>query len=496
MSPPTVESWARPEPESPRDHDGDQDRNQDQRLPVPPANQTRPGPERRGRVLVADDQVDVLHSLRLFLKRLGLEVEAVGTPQAVLESLPRGFDLVLIDMNYSRDTTSGLEGLELLSRIRERDPGVPVVVMTAWGGVEVAVEAMRRGARDFVQKPWENERLATIVRNQVEWTRARRALQGLSAENQALRGDLPEVVAESAAMKRALELVARVGPSDANVLVTGENGTGKGVIARLLHARSLRADRPLVTVDVGALSESLLESELFGHVRGAFTDARTDREGRFELADGGTLFLDEVANLPLGQQAKLLRVLELGQFERVGSSRTRQVDVRVVAATNVDLDGEVAAGRFRQDLRFRLNTVEIHLPPLRERQEDIAPLAARFLHQFARKYRRSICGFTSEALSALLAQRWPGNVRELAHAVERGVLLALGEEIGPGDLGLSTLPIGPVGPGLEQPNLQHLEAMIIRQTLERCSGNAEQAAVALGLSRSAMYRRKKKLGIY
>jgi DNA-binding NtrC family response regulator len=459
---------------------------------------TTPGPvaAAAGRVLVADDQPDVLHSLRLFLKRLGLEVETASSPAAVVQHLTQRFDLVLMDMNYARDTTSGQEGLELLARIRDLDAKLPVVVMTAWGSVDVAVEAMRRGARDFVQKPWENERLATIVRNQLDWAKTLRTMDHLAGENRALRPDLPDLVAQSSAMQRVLELVRRVGPSDANVLVTGENGTGKGVIARLLHQASGRAGKPLITVDVGALSESLLESELFGHVRGAFTDARTDREGRFELADGATLFLDEVANLPLGQQSKLLRVLETGEFERVGSSRTRKVDARVIAATNANLQAEVAAGRFRQDLRFRLNTVEIRLPPLRERPADIAPLAARFTAQFAHKYRRPVTDMHPAALEAMRSYPWPGNIRELAHAVERAVLMASGETIMLADLGLEPLPHPlAMATATGEGSLEQLEAGLIRKAIDRCSGNVEAAAVALGLSRSALYRRIKKLGV-
>lgn len=333
-----------------------------------------------------------------------------------------------------------------------------------------------------------------------EWSRAQRQLDNLIGENRALRPELPDLVAQSPAMQPVLDLVQRIGPSDANVLITGENGTGKGLIARLLHQASGRAGKPLITVDVGALSESLLESELFGHVRGAFTDARADREGRFELADGATIFLDEIANLPLGQQAKLLRVLETGEFERVGASRTRRVDARVLAATNASLEAEVAAGRFRQDLRFRLNTVEVRLPPLRERREDIAPLAARFVARFAQKYRRSIADIHPAALDALLAHSWPGNIRELAHAVERAVLMAHDGTITASDLGLTMS--APANPPANLPadlpadiDLHQMQARLIRQTVDRCGGNVEQAAVVLGLSRSALYRRIKKLSV-
>src|SRR3989454_272455 len=390
------------------------------------------------RILIADDQPDVLESLRLLLKGEGSRIESASSPAGILRSLEsEDFDAVLMDLNYARDTTSGQEGLDLLSRIQGLDSAPPVIVMTAWGNVELAVEAMRRGARDFVQKPWDNSRLVAIVRNQVELGRAFRKGQRLEAENELLRGPGgPTLIAESPSMRPVLEVIQRVGPSDANVLITGENGTGKGVVARALHALSTRATKPLVVVNMGGLSERVFESELFGHVKGAFTDAKTDRVGRFELAEGGTLFLDEIANIPLHQQAKLLRVLETGEFERVGSSKTRRANVRFISATNADLRSEVAASRFRQDLLFRLNTVEIRVPPLRERREDIPPLAAHFLRQRAQRYRKSVSGFEPAALQLLQEHSWPGNVRELDHAVERAVLMAQGNTAKASDLGL------------------------------------------------------------
>src|SRR5579864_6842070 len=321
------------------------------------------------RLLIADDQRDVLEALRLLLKPEGFAIEVVTSPSGVLDALEsREFDAVLIDLNYTRDTTSGQEGLDLLSKIQAMDSTLPVIVMTAWGSVDVAVEAMRRGARDFIQKPWENARLLSVLRTQVELGGALRRGQRLEAENRLLRAEgLPKFIANSEAMQPVLRLISSVGPSDANVLITGEHGSGKEVVARTLHALSNRASRPLVAVNTGGLPEGIFESELFGHVKGAFTDARTDRIGRFELAHGGTLFLDEIVNVPLAQQAKLLRVLESGELERVGSSRTIRVDARIISATNADPHAEVSAGRFRQDLLFRLNTVEIHLPPLRQR---------------------------------------------------------------------------------------------------------------------------------
>jgi DNA-binding NtrC family response regulator len=447
------------------------------------------------RILIADDQADVLEALRLLLKGEGYRTETVTAPAKALAALEEGeFDVVLMDLNYARDTTSGQEGLDLLARIQALDSALPVVVMTAWANVELAVEAMRRGARDFIQKPWDNARLGAIIRNQIELARALRKGQRLEAENELLRaGSGTTLIAESTAMRPVLELINRVGPSDANVLVTGENGTGKGVVARAIHAVSSRANKPLVVVNMGGLSEGVFESELFGHVKGAFTDARTDRVGRFELADGGTLFLDEIANIRPNQQTKLLRVLETGEFERVGSSKTRRANVRLVSATNADVRAEVAAGRFRQDLLFRLNTVEIHLPPLRERREDIPLLAGHFLRQHAQRYRKSVAGLELAAIQILQEHAWPGNVRELDHAVERAVLMAQGNTVKAGDLGLRTSGEGT--PRLEEMGLEDVERFLIRKTLARFDGNAMKAAESLGLSRSAFYRRLEKYGL-
>jgi DNA-binding NtrC family response regulator len=440
------------------------------------------------RVLIADDQPDVLEALRLLLKSEGCGIEAVSSPAGILAALESGeFDVVLMDLNYARDTTSGAEGLDLLTRIQSADNALPVVVMTAWGSIELAVEAMRRGARDFIQKPWDNARLLAIVRTQVELARAIRKGQRLEAENRLLRGEgQPAFIAESPAMQPVLQVIARVGPSDANILITGESGTGKGLIAQALHTVSARAARPFITVNTGGLSEGVFASELFGHVKGAFTDARTDRAGRFELADGGTLFLDEIANVPWSQQAKLLRVLETGEFERVGSSRTHRVDVRILSATNASLRDEVAAGRFREDLLFRLNTVEIHAPPLRDRREDIPLLAAHFLRQHAFRYRKRTGGFDPAAMQLLLGNSWPGNVRELDHAVERAVLMAEGDLIKPGDLALRPARDSR---RLEDLSLEEVESLLIQKALARFEGNVSKAAEALGLSRSALYRR-------
>jgi DNA-binding NtrC family response regulator len=441
------------------------------------------------RVLVADDQRDVLEALRQLLKGEGYTTVSAGSPAEVLAVVQKSeFDAVLLDLNYARDTTTGREGLELVSQLRALDASLPTIVMTAWGSIEKAVEAIRRGARDFIEKPWDNARLLATLRNQVELGRALRQTLRLEGENQVLRpGGAPELIAGSAAMGPVLQLMQRIAPSDANVLITGEHGSGKEVVARWIHAASGRAARPFVAVNLGGLSEGVFESEMFGHVKGAFTDARTDRIGRFELAEGGTLLLDEIGTLALRQQAKLLRVLESGEMERVGSSRTRKIDARILSATNVDLRAEVTAGRFREDLLFRLNTIEIRLPPLRERREDIKTLAEHFLRRYTRRYRKPIVGFEPEALRALETHPWPGNVRELDHTIERAALLSQGAHIQASDLGLGTA--GPASAVLDDMPLEEVERLLIRKALDRHGGNVSQAAKALGLSRSALYRR-------
>ena len=446
------------------------------------------------KILLADDQPDVLEALRLLVKAEGFAPALARSPAAVLAAVEGGdFDVVLLDLNYTRDTTSGREGLELLPKLRELDATLPVVVMTAWGSVESAVEAMRKGARDYVQKPWDNARLLATLRSQVELGRALRRMRRLERQNAALRGELPPLVAGSRAMTPVVRLIERIGPSDANVLITGEHGTGKEVVARYLHAISLRSGGPFVPVNAGGLSEGVFESELFGHVKGAFTDAREDRIGCFELADTGTLFLDEIANMPLAQQAKLLRVLQTGELSPVGSSKVRKVSARVLSATNVDVAAEVRAGRFREDLLYRLNTVEIHLPPLRDRREDIPALAGHFLASHARRYRIENASFDPSAIEALLAHTFPGNVRELEHAVERALLLAPSGLIRAEDIMLRR-PSQPPS-RLEEMTLEEAEGHLIARALTRTGGNVSDAARALGLSRSALYRRMQHFGL-
>ena len=451
-------------------------------------------PTRQHRIFVADDQRDVLESLRLLLKSEGYATETYANPETLVAALrERTADAVLMDLNYTRDTTSGDEGLDTVSRIRSFDAHTPIVLMTAWGTIGLAVEGMRRGAQDFIEKPWDNDRLLTVLRTQVALGRALQRARTLEAENRQLKGSGEALIAESAAMQPVLETIERVAPTDANVLITGESGCGKGLVARLIHDASPRRERSLVTVNIGSLAETVFESEMFGHVKGAFTDAKNDRVGRFELADGGTLFLDEIANIPVAQQGRLLRVLEDGQFERLGSSRTQRVDVRVLAATNADIDGEIAAGRFRSDLLYRLNTIHIQLPPLRERGDDIVLLAQRSLNQHAQHHRRPVTSFSEAALSSLRRYAWPGNVRELNHVIERAVLMARGTAIEPADLRL--MPATSSAGDRRAMTLDEVELDAIRAALARHEGNVISAADELGMSRSALYRRMEKFGL-
>jgi DNA-binding NtrC family response regulator len=449
-------------------------------------------------ILIADDQLDVLEALRLMLKAEGFQIETARSVAAILTMVEtRELDAVIMDLNYTRDTTSGREGLDLIPKIVALEPNLPIIVMTAWGSVDGAVEAIRNGAWDFIEKPWDNARLMTTLRTQLELGRAVRRAQRLEGENRLLRkSGLPEIIAESPRMRPVLQLMERVGPSDAHVLITGEHGTGKELVARWLHAVSPRSSQAFVAVNMGGLSEGVFESELFGHVRGAFTDAKTDRVGRFELADRGTLFLDEIANVPHSMQAKLLRVLLSGEVERVGSSRPRAVNARLLSATNADLHTEVAEGRFREDLLFRLNTIEISLPPLRERREDIPLLATHFLKRHSQRYGKQIGGFDSAAIQAMLDHVWPGNIRELDHAIERAVLLAQGDTVRAGDLALRAgTPTSNAASRFEELTLEEAERLLIQKALTRFDGNVSQAAKALGLSRSALYRRLSSHGL-
>jgi DNA-binding NtrC family response regulator len=446
------------------------------------------------RVLIGDDQPDIIAALKLLLGGEGYEVVAAASPSAVVAAIEDSdFDVALLDLNYTRDTTSGQEGLDLLDRLRAIDPTLPILVMTAWSSVAGAVDAMRHGARDYIEKPWADEKLLAAVRVQVDLRRAlsrSERLEEASARQQ--RAGMPSFVGDSPALKRVRDTIDRVAASDASVLITGEHGTGKEVVASWLHRRSARAARTLVTMNAGGLAEGVAESELFGHVKGAFTDARADRAGCFELAHEGTLFLDEIANMPLRLQAKLLRVLQTGELQRVGSSRVRFVDVRVLSATNADLRAEVDAGRFREDVLYRLNTVVIELPPLRARPDDLDPLSRHFLGHFARRYGKPLTGFAADARAAMRGHAWPGNVRELEHAVERAVLFA---ERDATEIRARDLALGPAAKLSSEPSLEDAERLVIVKALARHAGDVRAAAAQLGLSRSALYRRLQAYGI-
>jgi DNA-binding NtrC family response regulator len=454
-------------------------------------------------ILIADDDSRILTALKLLLKAENYQVTTVTSPKACMHTLQQNhYSLALIDLNYHADTTSGDEGLQLIADIKQLDEQLPVVVMTGYSSIEVAVEAMKLGAVDFVQKPWGNDRLLSVIQAQIRIGDMQHQGIKLAQENALLRDQISAksagIVADSLVMKQLLTQLEKLAQSDMNILLTGENGTGKSMFAEYLHQCSGRNSYPFIAVNMGAISENLFESEMFGHVKGAFTDAKENRIGRFELAEGGTLFLDEIANIHSSQQAKLLHVLEAHQFEKVGSSKTQKVDVRMVSATNSNLAELIEQGQFRQDLLYRLNTVEITIPPLRERIADIKPLAVHFLAQHAEKYRLPQGEFAKQAQEALQAYAWPGNIRELNHMIERAIFLRQGQVITAADLGLnnSTLDQFP-NPKLENIDISHasldvIEKTIIKQRLEQFNYNSQETASSLGLSRSAYYRRLEK----
>lgn len=454
------------------------------------------------RILVADDNANVRTALRLLFESEGMQVDAVATPAEALERGRRDrYDAILLDLNYALDTTSGQEGLQLVTALNAQEDCAPIVVMTGWATVDLAVAAMKGGASDFIAKPWDNERLLQILRAQIDLCRARSSEKRLRAENQLLREQLQPrdedgLIAASAPMRALLDRLNQLARSDMSILLTGENGTGKSLLAAHVHRRSARAQQSFIAVNMSAVTESLFESEMFGHVKGAFTDAHTSRIGRFELAERGTIFLDEIGNMSVLQQGKLLRVIEERAFERVGSSRTQQADVRIVSATNVDLDRAVAEGRFRQDLLYRLNTVTLHVPPLRERAADIVPLAEHFLRHHAHRYGRPAPHLGASAALALQRHDWPGNVRELGHLMERALFLSQNDTIDTDDLHLpatatTIAPPYPAGTG-SLPTFDAVERDLIEQRLAHFRGNAIAAARSLGLSRSAFYRRLEK----
>lgn len=455
---------------------------------------------KQGRVIVIDDDADVLQAARLFLKRHFDHIETISNPRQIPAVMADGnCDVILLDMNFTRDITSGHEGFFWLERIQEIDPDAVVILITAFGDAETAVRAIKAGATDFVVKPWQNEKLLATVTAGIELRRSRRQVQALETRQQQLQidSDQPyhEFVGVSDAMQKVFRLIAKVADTEANVLILGENGTGKELVARALHRQSARAGGVFCKVDMGALSESLFESELFGHVRGAFTDARGDRPGRFEIASGGTLFLDEIGNLPLPLQPKLLTALQNRQVTRVGANAPVAVDIRLICASNLPLDELVAEGRFRDDLLYRINTVEIHLPGLRERPDDIPALARHFLAGYCRQYRKPLKRISPPAMTHLMEYPWPGNVRELQHAVERAVILGDAPVLEVDDFLLAKRLRRDDDLVLDDVKLNSVEETVIRRVLTRSGGNVTRAAKTLGLTRAALYRRLEKYGI-
>jgi len=452
-------------------------------------------------ILLADDDINVIASLKYILADEGFQIVAATTPEATLAQIEnQTVDLALIDMNFQQDTTSGAEGVALVSAINALDANLPIIVMTGWATIDIAVEAMQAGASDFIQKPWQNERIISAIKNQLALASSNKMAKRLNQQNQLLLGqkhpcNREGIIAQSPVMKSVLTTLEELAQSDMSVLLTGDNGTGKSMLASYVHKHSQRASQSFVPVNMGAIPESLFESEMFGHIKGAFTDAKEDRIGRFEMAEQGTLFLDELANIPLAQQAKLLRVLEEKRFEAVGSSKSQIADVRVISATNSDLLHEISENRFRQDLYYRLNTVEVKVPALRERKDDIQPLAEHFLLRFSRKYHKALPVLSSAALDKMLQYDWPGNIRELAHMMERLLFTCKSSQITVDDVFIEQRNDSAVSIDDPTLSLDELEKRAIISRLAFYRGNATETAKSLGLSRSGYYRRISKYGL-
>lgn len=453
------------------------------------------------RVLIADDDINIIAGLKFLLADYGYETLTVTTPQAALESIEKQtIDLILLDMNFQQDTTSGQEGIELVRKISATGLDIPIVVMTGWATIDIAVEAMQAGAKDFVQKPWKNERIINAIETQIALATSGRSVERLSQQNQLLTSqahpsDRAGIIANSPAMQELLDNLESLAQSDMSILLTGDNGTGKSMLAAYVHKVSARAKHSFVPVNMGAISASLFESEMFGHVKGAFTDAKENRIGRFEMAENGTLFLDELANIPLAQQAKLLRVLEERKFEAVGSNKSLHANVRIISATNSDLQNDIAENRFRQDLYFRLNTIELRVPSLAERIDDIPDLAHYFLKMFSDKYHKKCPLLSDAALTKLQNYNWPGNIRELSHTMER-LLFTCKQEIVNAENIVLTMPEKKIAERYEQDNsqltLEQIEKNTIVERLLIHNNNATETAKSLGLSRSGYYRRMTK----
>ncbi len=459
---------------------------------------------KEGKILIVDDNEDLLKAAKLFLKRHFAQVDIEKNPEIIPNILNNEqYDVILLDMNFTRDVSSGSEGFYWLNRILQIDPSAVVVMITAYGDVQMAVRAIKEGAADFVVKPWENEKLLATLWSAMNLKQSKQEVSDLRSQQKIMMADInkhfSEIIGQSAAMMKVYETIEQIAKTDANVLILGENGTGKEVVARAIHRRSAREDKVFISVDMGAITESLFDSELFGHVRGAFTDAKEDRAGRFEVATGGSLFLDELGNLSLPLQAKLLTVLQNREVRRVGSNKSKPIDVRLICATNMPIYDMVKQNKFRQDLLYRINTIELHLPPLRERGDDIQLLATHYLEHYAKKYGKSISTISPAAMKKMQNYPWAGNVRELQHSMERAVIMSNKSVLQPEDLFLNTRQATPnkedESLAIEQMNLEDVEKILIRKVLKKYNGNITQAATELGLTRSSLYRRLEKFGM-
>ena len=444
------------------------------------------------KILIVDDDVDVLSAAKLLLKRHFSQIDIEKNPEKIPFLITNGaYDVVLLDMNFTRDLSSGREGFQWLDRILDIDSQAVVVLFTAYGDIEMAVRAIKVGAVDFVLKPWDNDKLLAVIQNAFELKLNKKNSKNEVKKPKAVNNLLVE--SQNQTTKQVIETASRVAMTDANILILGENGTGKTQLAQLIHQHSNRSEKPFVTVDLGALSESLFESELFGHVKGAFTDAKEERAGRFEEAQGGTIFLDEIGNLSLGMQAKLLTVIQNKTVTRVGSNKIRPTDVRIVCATNKSISEMVDSKAFRQDLLYRINTIELTIPPLRERPEDIVPLAEHFLKLFSKQYKRVLSGISAALSKQLQRYSWPGNVRELQHAIERAVILTQHQSLQPEDFFLNEKSNDTKFADAFQ--IEEMEKVMVIKSLKKFNGNITEAARELGLSRAALYRRMEKYGV-
>ncbi|MFT5759190.1 MAG: DNA-binding NtrC family response regulator [Alteromonadaceae bacterium] len=453
------------------------------------------------KILIADDDLNIIASLKYILSEENFDILAMTTPEAVLENLKiESFDLVLLDMNFQQDTTSGTEGLQLVAAIKKLDENLPIIVMTGWATIDIAVDAMQAGAKDFIQKPWNNERIISAIKTQIKLAKIDRKLQRLSQENKLLSTQsFPEskeqIIAQSPAMQQLMSTLSDLAKSDMSILLTGDNGTGKSMLAAYVHKLSTRAENSFVAVNMGAIPESLFESEMFGHIKGAFTDAKENRIGRFEMAEQGTLFLDELANIPIVQQAKLLRVLEEKKYDVVGSSKSQTADVRIISATNSDLQQAIIQQEFRQDLFYRLNTIQLRVPSLSERLEDIEPLAQHFLQLFSIKYNLATPQLSDDAISQLQRYPWPGNIRELSHLMERLLFTCKKPTITGRDLLLEEAKQTTNTLDDTALSMADIEQAVLINRLKHHHGNATETAKSLGLSRSGFYRRMSKYGL-